>query len=258
MFFALLLAIPLLITAASTTTDGAKEHSSSTAIAAPAHAGHAMQKPAKSAAAKKSAAKKEGHCRDMAIAAYERSMQKMHQGMMVGYTGDADYDFVAGMIPHHQGAVDMALIVLKYGKNPEMKALAERIIIAQRQEIGFMSNWLRARKSSYRMADAKTRPSTIAYEKSMEVMHHGMMVGYTGDVDVDFARGMIPHHQGAVDMADILVEYGDAPELRELAHDIIRSQKQEIALMQDWLKTQTVQQPKTYKKKPKHEHHAHH
>ncbi len=67
---------------------------------------------------------------------------KMHKGMMIEYTGKADVDFVKGMIAHHQGAIDMAAVELKYGSDPEMKALAEEIIKAQKPEIERMQAWL--------------------------------------------------------------------------------------------------------------------
>lgn len=58
-----------------------------------------------------------------------------------GYTGDTDADFVAHMIPHHQGAVDQAEVELKYGKDQQMRALAKNIIKAQKAEIAFMKQW---------------------------------------------------------------------------------------------------------------------
>ena len=79
-------------------------------------------------------------------------------------------------------------------------------------------------------------PSTKAFEQSMITMHEGMAIKYTGDADVDFVRGMIPHHQGAVDMAKIELEYGKDPDNRKLAEEIIASQEKEIAVMQAWLK----------------------
>lgn len=73
--------------------------------------------------------------------AYQDAMTKMDQGMAITYSGNPDKDFVAGMIPHHQGAVDMAKVELQYGKDPQMRALARRIVAAQQKEIALMTAW---------------------------------------------------------------------------------------------------------------------
>jgi uncharacterized protein (DUF305 family) len=78
-------------------------------------------------------------------AAYKAANGKMHAGMDITFSGDADVDFVNGMIPHHQGAVEMAKIVLKHGKDPELKKLAAEIVAAQDKEITFMQEWLKAK-----------------------------------------------------------------------------------------------------------------
>lgn len=78
--------------------------------------------------------------------AFEAADQKMHAGMMMSFTGDTDVDFVQGMIPHHQGAIDMAKVELQYGKDPEMRKLAEDIIKAQEVEIAGMNAWLAKHK----------------------------------------------------------------------------------------------------------------
>ena len=189
-----------------------------------AHSEHRMQQ------ALKSGKKCKGAKHEYAVAS-----QKMHHAMMIAYSGDADIDFVRGMIPHHQGAIDMANIELKYGKDEVLKDLAKRIILAQEEEIGFMQNWLRGRFSSYRSSDADIVVSTIEYKKTMEDMHKNMSIKYTGNADVDFATGMIPHHQGAIDMAWVAKKEGAAPELREMLDAVITSQGQEIELMKDWL-----------------------
>ena len=79
---------------------------------------------------------------DPVISAYQAVNEKMHRDMMITFTGDADRDFVAGMIPHHQGVIDMAEVVLKYGKDPEIRTLANEIIVAQKKEIALMKEWL--------------------------------------------------------------------------------------------------------------------
>jgi len=66
-------------------------------------------------------------------------------------------------------------------------------------------------------------------------MHQRMALELTGDPDVDFARGMIPHHQGAIDMARALLAYGADPELRKLAEAIVAAQEAEIAFLRAWL-----------------------
>lgn len=97
------------------------------------HVGHSSP-TAKPAASDSAAAK-----------AFRAANDKMHKDMDIAFTGDADADFARGMIPHHQGAIDMAKIVLQYGKDPEIRKLAEDVVRAQESEIKFMREWLAKR-----------------------------------------------------------------------------------------------------------------
>jgi len=78
----------------------------------------------------------------LSTGAFRRADEKMMHAMQgQPYTGDADRDFVAHMIPHHQGAIDMAQVELKYGRDPDLRRLARNIVKAQEDEIRLMQRW---------------------------------------------------------------------------------------------------------------------
>ena len=101
---------------------------------------------------------------------------------------------------------------------------------------------------------AELSAGSKALEAANAAMHEAMAVEMTGDVDIDFMRTMIPHHQGAVEMAKIVIENGKDPEVRKLAEEIIEAQETEIGIMKAWLEKNSTA---AAEEKPAMDHGAH-
>ncbi|MBE0442221.1 MULTISPECIES: CopM family metallochaperone [unclassified Psychrobacter] len=167
---------------------------------------------------------------------YTRAMTRMHDEMMIGMSyNDPDTAFAKAMLGHHRGAIEMAKIQLKYGSDEEIRQLAQDIIDNQQVEIDILNKWLASHPDT-----VKPKPNTEAmqeaYARSMDVLNGDMVLGIADPVpDMAFARGMLPHHISAVEMAKIQLKYGTNEEMRQLATDIIDAQQAEIQLMQNWI-----------------------
>jgi uncharacterized protein (DUF305 family) len=170
----------------------------------------------------------------------EMKHSSMAHKMDIG-PANANYDlrFLDSMIPHHQGALIMSQEVLTKSKRPELVKLAKSIISEQQKEIAQMQQW---RKQWY--PKAATTPimwhAEMNHEMSMTAQYKEMMQMNVslGNADAGFDKrfldAMIPHHQGAVTMANDALQKSQRPELQKYAKSIVASQQQEINDMTEW------------------------
>lgn len=164
-------------------------------------------------------------------------MSDMMANMTVTPSGNADLDFLNGMIPHHESAIDMSGSYLKHGgTNEKLRELAKEIIDEQSDEIEDMKELIEKIETTGEKDPAMEEGYLNASEKMM-AEHRQMQHGATSYADVEdaFAEGMIMHHQMAVDMAKAVLNYTNHEEVRDLAEDIIETQEKEIEKMREIL-----------------------
>jgi uncharacterized protein (DUF305 family) len=164
----------------------------------------------------------------------------MNHNMDLGLA-DANYDlrFIDGMIPHHEGGVVMAKEALQKSKRPEIIKLANEILKAQNVEISEMKQW---RKTWYPKAPtepqawhAQMKHMMAMSPEQIKAMRMDMDLGAAdADFDLRFLNAMIPHHEGAVNMAKDALSKSKRLEIKKLAQAIISSQEAEIQQMQNW------------------------
>jgi uncharacterized protein (DUF305 family) len=148
-------------------------------------------------------------------------MEDMHESMNVS----TDEEFLKGMIPHHQEAVDTAREVLARGGSfDEIKVLAENIVTSQKIEIEKMETW---------------HMEWLGVSYSPDASYKPMMRDISNlsgkDLDKVFLEDMVMHHMGAVMMAQQAKSFTQREEIRVLSDEIIKAQNTEITLMKGWL-----------------------
>lgn len=153
-------------------------------------------------------------------------------GMAMGMSVSSEFEFLAGMVPHHRQASDDAQIALERSERPEVQQLAQQIIDAQEAEIAQMEGWL---AEWYPEGDRQQ----VATKMNQAMMDMGMPdLDLSGDAfDQAFLEGMTMHHQMAIQMADSLLSQNlvEHDAVRTLAQEIRSAQEAEIIEMQGYL-----------------------
>ena len=166
-------------------------------------------------------------------AAYLEKYQTIVQAMKtemgnVLRTGDPALDYLYQMIPHHQGAVNMAQNVLQYATNQKVKQMAQKMIKEQTDEIAEMKRLGEKIKTNSQIYKAEEAAYGVEFMQFYEAMIDAMeAVKPTGDVDKDFLQGMMPHHEGSINISRSILRYTSNSEVRKLAENIVKKQTDE-------------------------------
>ena len=146
-----------------------------------------------------------------------------------------DLQFIDTMTHHHEGAIEMAQMVLGKTQNDELKKFAQKIIDDQKQEISQMKEWRDKWFGGKPPAKNMEMPGMMDSMKMMSGDHMKMMGAMSGkDFDLHFLGMMTPHHEGAVMMAKDALQKAEHAEIKTLANNIIKAQESEIKKMNDW------------------------
>jgi uncharacterized protein (DUF305 family) len=135
----------------------------------------------------------------------------------------SEEEFIVNMIPHHQEAVDTAKIIVAKTENAELKKIAQGIVDGQSKEIIILGGWL---KNWYPNSALKTEWAPMMRDLSKLSAH---------DLDDAFMEDMIKHHEGAVHMAEEVLDVTQRPEIVKMTKDIILAQNAEIATFKKML-----------------------
>lgn len=164
-----------------------------------------------------------------------RMLKELHKMMSrmdsTDMSGDPNAHFAKMMKVHHQGAIDMSKIITAEGKDTFIKGMAEKIIANQTKEISRLDSFI---------TNYKSQAEVISFNKKVELsmtkMQKNADLQYlNGNLDHDFAVIMIFHHQGAMEMADLVMRYGQEKVIHDMAAAIEETQAKEINELQDWL-----------------------
>jgi uncharacterized protein (DUF305 family) len=142
----------------------------------------------------------------------------------------SDERFIDAMVPHHQGAIEMARVALKNAEHEEIIELSRNIISSQQAEIEELKA---IKKEEFGTAEVPMEMSPQQM-RSMGMMMDPQQLANQEPFDKAFIDAMIPHHQSAIVMAKVALEESENPEIKELAQNIVSAQQSEIEQMRQW------------------------
>ncbi|HAF79978.1 MAG TPA: hypothetical protein DCG66_03085 [Brevundimonas sp.] len=171
----------------------------------------------------------------MAQTPFSAAEAKMHEAMMSAMGADAGETWARKMIPHHQGALDMSEIVLRDTQDADIRRMAQKTIEMQPGDIAELRRWLETNVGAAAGAAAPGGSAENPYATAEAEMKDAMMAATGADTDQTWARKMIAHHQGALDMAQVVLRESQDADIRRMAQITIEMQTADIAELRAWL-----------------------
>ena len=153
---------------------------------------------------------------------------EMARQMVMSNGEYSDAAFVDAMVPHHEGAVEMAQVALENAEHEEITTLAQDIISGQQAEVEQFGQ-IRAGLEGSPMEGM----SEDEMNQAMGMMDAQDLAGQR-PFDLAFIDAMTPHHESAIEMANVALQESENPEIREIAQGIVEAQESEIAQMEQW------------------------
>jgi uncharacterized protein (DUF305 family) len=151
-------------------------------------------------------------------------------GMLTKNGKYSDERLIDAMVPHHEGAVEMARVAVEHAEHPEVEHLAEDIISNQKAEIDVLQS---IKKEEYGTSKVPS-PMGTGRMKGMGMMMNPQSLADEKPFDRAFIDNMIPHHQSAIEMAQVARDETGNPKIKDLATGIVSAQKREISQMKQW------------------------
>jgi uncharacterized protein (DUF305 family) len=142
----------------------------------------------------------------------------------------SDKAFIDAMVPHHQGAIEMAKVALKNAEHQEIKDLSRNIVSTQQSEIEELKS-IKKEEFGTSKVPMEMSPQQM---RGMGMMMNPQELAQSKPFDKAFIDAMIPHHQSAIYMAQVAHEESKVPAVKDLAENIVSAQKREIEQMKQW------------------------
>ena len=162
---------------------------------------------------------------------------RMHEAMMAATGADAGETWARKMIPHHQGALDMSESVLRDTQDADIRRMAQKTIEMQTGDIAELRRWLETNVGAAAGAAAPGGSAENPYAQVEARMKDAMMAATAADTDQAWARKMIAHHQGALDMAQVVLRESQDADIRRMAQKTIDMQTADIGELRAWLQS---------------------